>query len=350
MKNYIKWILLLIGLIIILSISGVFPVSISYSIKVPAQIVPIREYVLNRTNDGSLLFTQFDYSGNSLQKYQVFEIERGDIGQFYLNPTLSKKTAISEGDTIGQFTSNNTSRELAALQGKLSAEKQSLYVLLSGEKPSLVNELRQKLNFTAKQVEEQRKILERKRDLFRKGLISEQENEISETDYELLQIAEKKAQAELTSVLTGAKESEIKYMQSRIQALEQEIEVLENKRRSMTLIAPFSGKLLQTFSSDTILVVVDTTAYVARMLVKLRDYYYLRPHSPVQFAIPLLSKKIEANLNNFNPVVRVMNGSQFMYVSAIVKSAEMVPGIIAMASVKSIKLTIPAYLKKLFSR
>jgi len=342
-KRLVPFIIILIVFLFIF-----FPIRFSYTIRVPGQIVPAWEWIVYKSPDGSFVHTLYNHRENVLKRYDVVQLERGDISRFELSPEIFQKKFITKGDTIGRFFSNELERQLARLRGELLVEERSVLLYMTGEKPSLIEEARQYLDYAKRMAEEQDRILSREEELYKQDLISEEQYELTKTTAELYRINVKQAEARLRTVLTGAKQEQIEYTRARVQALKDEIKVLEMRKKDLVFVSPISGKILLSPSPDTILVLVDTSSYVVKMLVEFRDFPYLSVQAPLNFKIPYTNKVIHTYLDQLGAAIRFINGRQFVMASAVVKADDFIPGMIVRCAIKSRPITILDFIKKLF--
>jgi hypothetical protein len=310
--------LLTLGLFLILAVLSF--IKIPFSIKVPGQVLPVKEWLLTKSTAGNLIQTLINHQFNIIEDYSVMQIERGDFIHFQLHEKKYLDRKIGRGDTIGIFSSSELKRELARLKGELAVERSLLAYYLTGEKPSVVEEAKKQLEYASKNVEEQEKIYRRQNDLFNKGLISEQEFELAQSALELFRVEMGRARAQLAVVSSGAKESQIQYSQNRVQALQDEINTLNNRFQHFTIIAPISGKLVGTKLTDTILVALDTSSYVVKMAIKLQDLPEVYQGSTVEIRPSNSDVTEKSKLYNLGTAVNMINGRQVVYGLALIDS------------------------------
>jgi len=238
----------------------IFPINLPHSVKVPGKVLPQKEWVLRKTDNG-LIVTQLINNKTGLSEdYFVTQFERGDAVQLELK---SKKNnfSVSKNDTIGIIHSNEINRRLVQLQGKLAETKASLKLNLTGVKKAIISAAKEKLAFEEEKSKEQKKILARLKAMYEKDLISVEEYEIAQNESNLNDINIAIAKAQLEAVKTGEKPEQIQFINSQINTLENEIAILENRISNFVIISPIDGIENQIPNSDTILFVADTGVY-----------------------------------------------------------------------------------------
>jgi hypothetical protein len=161
-----------------------------------------------------------------------------------------------------------------------------------------------------KQAEEHKKILNRLKALFERGLVSQEEYEIAQGTAELNDINIEISKATLESVETGEKPELIKYFSSQVASLEKELAVLEKRYNGFTLRSPISGTVDRQTNSDTLLVINDISDFVIIIPVNILERKYI--NLPLNVDVYLNNKKqnIKTELILIDNKVRLLNGVQ----------------------------------------
>ena len=339
------------GILFVILLTFIFlilKIKISHSIDINGQIMPLRELIIFRDTNGNLSYTLFNHLHNFVESCNVINFERGDFGQFRVADQFYHRSTVLEGDTLGKFSSNELLRVLAQLQGQLEVEKANLEFYLTGEKSSVVAAMEQQLSQAQALAEEKRKTYERQRALYEKGLISQEEADIAFSVAEQTRLAVKSAEAQLLSVTTGAKSAQLDLSRNRIKALQEEIKTLEERKQTYTLLSPLSGRLIHSNTADTVLVVVDTTAFVAKMMVKLHDLPFVSASSMVEVKNSRAGKSYQAKVSQIDGGVWFVNGEAVVLVNAEIQCdpCSFMRGIPVECSIRCEPLTLYNHLKR----
>ena len=226
-------------------------------------------------------------------------------------------------------------RQIVRLKGELAATKALLLMSMSGEKESILSEAQQQLNAAKMQDKMHQIILKRQEELYTQKLISQEEFETEQTKAKIYSANVGIAEAKLQTVLSGAKNEQIGYIQSQVKALEQEILIYEKRFSDFNLISPISGTVFRVFSGDTLLIVKDTT-YVIFLPIEWRNRHYIKVKQDVDLKIPDVNVNLKATILELGKNVRTINGNQVMIATAIIKgdSGELAPGLVVQSSIK----------------
>ena len=234
------------------------PIKFQYYINYPGKVIPARNWILRRAADGSLTASFRNYKTGVVENYSAFQTDRSDAVKFQMNPDLNNRNIVRKSQTVATINSNDIERQLTLLKGQLSIARATLLENITGEKAALIQEAENKLSLAEEESKMQNQILERQKAMFEKNLIPSQDYEITISMARVTQMRVLSEKASLEALKTGLKPESIKKDQAQIEAIENEISVLEERAARLNIIAPFSGKLIRPSSEDTLLIIEDT--------------------------------------------------------------------------------------------
>lgn len=345
-----RTIYLSISVILLLGSYLFFPVKVPYELKSYGKIMPANKWVLSKGTDGQLIASSTNYVTGVSAGYSVAQFERGAEMKLSLRRSLITERYVDIGDTIGTVYASDIEERLAELNGKLGVAQAALEANLTGEKPAVVQEAEQRLIYTKAKAAEQHKIVARLQRLYEKNLIAEEEIELATNKALLLDIEISIDKARLEAVQTGAKPAKIKLLEAEINAFRQQRDALERRKQSFNITASTKGKISRTFSSDTLLVISDTTTFVAFMPIKLKDLKYLSETHSVSIRTEGRVQTFSGELVSLDKEVHVIQGEQVIVVSAVLKkvSGDILPGILAECIITCKPVTTVEYVKRVF--
>ncbi len=253
----------------------ILPIKITDHINSEAKIIPAREWILQRSEDGSIHISDIDHRWNMVRNVSAYQVERGDFIEFKMHKALAELDEISENDTIGIVHSVQTERELANLNRDLATAESFLRISRTGEKASIIAMATESVNQARIQLENQNKIVKRKERLFKNNLISEEEYEINKNLSNLYERQLLEAQANLLNIQTGAKPEEIALYENEVITTKREIQRVKDLMDKFTLRSPMDGFLYKIYSTDTLLIIGDTLS-VAIIPIRSDDITQIR--------------------------------------------------------------------------
>ena len=304
--------------IIILVLIFIFlPIKFTSTISSKGKIFPYQTWTLAKTTSGRLITSLNNHSTGSNSEFSIIQFEQGDAVQFKLSPKVLNNEKISKGDTIGYIISTEIEKDIQKLKGELETARASLNVKTSSEKESVIEAEKNKLSFAEKELEEQTKIIERKRKLYDKDLISQQEFEADEARYELAKINISIAQERLRTVTSGAKSEEISFANTQINVLENEIDVLRKRFESNNILSPIDGIVGRAYSSDTIVVLNNTSKTVSIVPVNWDNIKKIELGQAVSVSSNDLDVVINGEVIAIDNNIRFINNIQYVFVTIL---------------------------------
>lgn len=327
---------LIATLVLVLLIIALFSFKFPYKIEEWGKIVPKKEWLFLKGTDGRLLEMLYDYEKGVPQQMKVRLVERGDVMTFDIHENIRSGYALDAGDTIGGIYSSEIEQNLADLRGDLSVARSNLQSLLEGEKSSIIITSEQQYNFARKEVEEQRRIVERLQKLYEEDLAAQEQYEIELGRLRLAEIQVTIAESQLETAKTGAKSGQITLAKSQITSLESQISALEKQLGLMIITTPISGRVTRMFNSDTLMAIGDTSGHILFMPIPLDDYQYLVQEEKITVKIGgYINATFNGSLIDKHQSVEQLNGKQILMTGIRLdkNSANIKPGIMAKCAI-----------------
>jgi len=343
--------LLLIGTAIVLVavVLQLIPVRLPYSVTATGKVMPVRQWVLSRGNDGQLIATVHDYRAGVGNGYSVSQFAREGSMRFDLSPAILTDRVVSAGDTIGTIRSSETEERLVDLRAKLAVARAELVAEEAPQKDAVIREYERRHSLAVEEAAEQHRILERLTEMRSRNLVSLEEYELAESETAMLDIRVSIARSQLDAVRSGEKPQQIGLIRSRISGLEEEIDMLQRRFESFSLTAPLPGRVSRSFSPDTILTVSDTTEYVVAFPVNWADYHLLYADQPVSLTAPGAHHDVAARLLQPDREVMLVNREPAVLIIALVadSTSVLVPGMAVGCTVRCQPVTLMEYGQRL---
>jgi hypothetical protein len=326
------------------------PIRIPYSVKAPGKILPAKEWIVVKGADGQVMTMLVDHVRGVTANYAVSSFERSDALQFTLRDALATGAAVAALDTVGYAYSSDTEQQLARLRGELAAAQAALALNSSGEKEAIVEEARQQVAQATTRAEEFQKTLRRQKTLYENRLISQDDFDAVQAQANLHAIAIAIAQARLQAVQSGAKKEQIELAHAHTRALQEEIEVVQQRAASLALVSPMGGVVRRAFFGDTLLVIADTSSYIVLMPVRVREGLYLAPRQPVFLRSRDVFNLPQAELLHVETAASVLQGKPVLPVTAALhaETSEVVPGLVVQCTIRCDGVSPAEYLKRKF--
>jgi hypothetical protein len=321
-------------LAILILIIGVFflPVKIPFSFRATGIVYPVKKWSLKTDFNGNYEGELKNYKTGVLEDVTSYKFDRGDIARLSLLPYFVNNSYVKAGDTLGYISSRFMDEKIQARQHLADVESKLLESSLTGEKESILENLRQKLIYAEQQFDLTKKSYDRSLVLFQDSVIPPNEFEIAQTTFENARTAVNIAKSEYEVAKTGEKPEEIKLIEERISSYKKEIEFYDNMKNDYVLLSPFSGKMifdLYALEPVEYISISDTSGYMLYAPIKFNYRVYLNLHSKIEFTVPGTETILNSHLLEISNKVDYINNSQVVFtMSEIENPSEIIfPGL-----------------------
>jgi len=207
--------------------------------------------------------------------------------------------------------------DISRLRGELQSARAMLDVNLSGEKEAIIRQAREQVALSKEKSLVQKKVLERQKELYEKELISIETYEIEAGKTRIYELEATMALAQQEALESGAKPEYLFYLKSEIQSRENMLQVLEERKKRFSLLAPLSGRIYQSFSNDTLIVIGDT---VCTVLIALPSPYKNEIETGTAFSFEMMNgqENQSGTIVKINSMVKILSGQQFYICTGII--------------------------------
>jgi len=310
-ERKITWITLSVVALLALYFFGFNP-EFRFTTSTKLIVHPAEEWELIRSFDGNILTVERDYKSNNTKSYSVTEFQRGDAVKFVLNQQIMEREFIRQGDTIGYVYSNEEQRRLIQMIGELAVLKAELAYHTTGQKPEDVLLAERQLLLARQELETQKKLMTRSNELIADQIISKEKYDLDLNELKVKELNVKVAEANLASIDTGEKPEMAKLVESKIKALQNEIDQIQSRIDFLTIISPIDGVISVNHAS--LLLPPSTSTEKIVRVISTHDPIGLLP---VQLAhramIPMGTEVIFKKTNHFGKVVGMNNTAQLSF-------------------------------------
>lgn len=328
-------------------------IHLPYNIRSQGIIYPVREWVLAKAGDGLLTHTLHDHFNQSVSYHSITEFQRGDHGEFVLNDRIFHSERVRKNDTIGYLRSNEEQRLMMQLQGQLDVNRRLLEMHAAGERSEDVAIARERVTLAEKEYETQQKLMERANQLFAEGVISPQNHELAQNEYQIKHMALQIARSEYQAIQAGAKPEQLELVRAEIRALVSQIEQVNARLSAFTIRAPFNGTILregpEMATSENILRIADDSAYIVVLPVEIYQLAYLQTGQKVLLTPENREQPALATIATIGNTVQLINRRQHVFITAVLdkRPPHLLPRMLIQAEIKTGKITLREYAARL---
>lgn len=350
MHRYRKYLALVVVLALI-AVVYFWPFKVDFNFRSTGWIQPHKKWSLRADLEGNFYGDLTNYATGAIELSTSYRFERGDIATLSVREGLANNVVVNAGDTVGYLYSRLVEERLKQLQNLVAVERQLLKSSSTGEKPEILQNLKQKLTLAQQHFDFARKNYERSLFLFQDSVITATEFELAETDYLSAITNIEIARSEYDVALTGVKPEEIRMIEEQIRSYESEIDFLMETKSKYLILSPVSGKIVfnQFIPEQTEYIsITDTSNYILNIPVKVQYRPYLISNGMVEFSVPGVSQSFQAKVFDISDNVVLLISSQVFFVKAIItdKSPLVAQGLSVQCTFHGDEITIWEYLKR----
>lgn len=313
------WIVL-IAILLLVILFFFFPLTLSYNLKTAGKISNRYEWLVTKDQNNQLNAAYIDHLTGAILQNRVFQFERNDIVNYRLTPDHFIKKAVSTGDTVALVNSNELEKKLEQLYGELNLAEANLVLYRTGEKASVIEGARKRVDYERGRAEEQRRIVARLSALRDQNLISEEEYESARSRMDLYDIKVELAEAQLQTVSTGAQPELIRLEEVRAKSLRKQIHQLKKRVAALNLISPLDGELVFFHNIDTLFSVRGTDQYCLLIPVRYSDRKYISIGQTIKITLLDEKEQLTGQIATISSESRMFNKRQVLFVTAAINA------------------------------
>jgi hypothetical protein len=350
MHRYRKYLALILFLVLIAGI-WYLPFKVNFKFRSTGWIQPQKKWSLRADLEGNFYGDLINYETGAVELSTSYRFERGDIATLSVREGLANNVIVNAGDTIGYLYSRLVEERLKQLQNLLAVEQKLLQSSSAGEKPEILQNLKQKLTFAEQQFDFARKNYDRSLILYQDSVITATEFELAETDYLSAITNIDIAKSEYEAGLTGSKPEEIRMIEEQIRAYASEIDFLQETKSKYLILSPVTGKIVfnQFIPEQTEYIsITDTSNYILNIPVKVQYKPYLISNGSVEFSVPGVSQSFHAKVFDIADNAVLLISTQVFFVKAIVTESSplVAQGLSVQCTFYGEEITISEYINR----
>jgi hypothetical protein len=329
-KNYLLPAILMSLLLLVLLLNAIF--TLQLNIKSFSEIYPKEKWILTWGTNGQIISNMIDYSSGHTVAYNLNQFERGEFISLKFNPLDKTGKIINKGDTIISMSSSEVEERLTTAEGELEVAKANLQSKNTGEKESVIEEAKNRLGYTIEKINQQQVLFNRDSVLYEKGLISEQESQIKDLS-------------------TGVKTEEVDLLKSQIKSIESRLNVLNKRKNNLTIVSPITGYISDTFSPDTLLVLINDRETIIRIPIKIEDIDLLKNRKTVKIGFADSDTEYKGSIISISREVKFIDNQQVVFVSILIKNTDgrLMSGMVKETYIKLNEISLFKYLSRIVS-
>lgn len=310
--------LTLIALVLLVLAALYLPISIPYDLVSIGSVMPAEEWRLIQDAGGSLSSSHQDNRSGIVSDLSNWQFERGDLSGMEVTLSPADSGRVGLGDTIVRMYSAVIQKQIIDLENSLNVKKSEQRVLVTGEKPPIVQEAESKLVFAREALVLREKEYNMAKPLLAENLISRLEFNRIENALDLAKIDIITAEKALDVANTGLKDESVDFNRSELLALERELDFLRRRNAGYVIRAPFTGVCAPIRTPGEVLILQNVETCIVTIPIKSEEMAYLSDSARVEVIDPITQRHYFGKVLRILPQTQVLDSKSVGFLTAVI--------------------------------
>lgn len=257
----------------------------------PCEVEAGSRFVVTSPFGGTLETMLMEGPGNAggadteRRERSVLQATQSDFSVVAYGLRVKEGDSVNVGDTLVVLSSNRYLATLATTEARRDRIAAERNLLLSGPKQDAIKELRAEIQEAAATVQNRESELQRKKMMYEKKLIPENEYESARTELEVAKAQRQAKNSKLALLISDPKAEELAIKEAELASLEAEIDFLKTQIAASTVLSPISGEAARIERSGVLIEIADLDPVRLHLLVHENDIDDVRLNASVSLKV-----------------------------------------------------------------
>lgn len=210
-------------------------------------------------------------SNTERRERSVLQATQSDFSVVAYGLRVKEGDSVRAGDTLVVLSSNRYLATLAATEARRDRIAAERNLLLSGPKQDAIKELRAEIQEAAATVQNRESELQRKKMMYERNLIPENEYETARTELEVAKAQRQAKNSKLALLISDPKAEELAIKEAELGSLEAEIAFLNTQINASTVLSPITGEAARIERGGVLVEIADLDPVRLHLLVHEND-------------------------------------------------------------------------------
>jgi hypothetical protein len=305
----------LIILVLLVAAALFAPVSIPYELVSIGSVTPAEEWRLVQDAGGSLSSSLQNFKTGVVEQLNSWQFERGDLSGM----EVTNFGSLEEGDTIIRMYSAVIQQQIIDLNNQLNIKRSEQQVLVTGEKPPIVQEAEEKLHYAREALVLREKEYATAKQLFDEALLAKLELVRIQNTLDLARIAVTTAEKTLLVANTGTKPETVGLNNSELIALQKQLDFLRRRNAGYVIRAPFSGVVTPIREPGEVLILQRVDECIVTIPVKVEEMPFINDSARITVFDPMTLRSFSARVLSRSMQTQILGGKSVGFITAVIK-------------------------------
>ena len=258
--------------VIILILALLILVKINLKVSRPCEISAVQTYTLSNQSQAYVAEEKLFIEGSEEKRsVNYFRTISSQFGLIRLNPVVKEGQKVQAGELVASMASNQYLNDLKTAEAKIGASRASYELLKKGPRKEEIGKARDKVGQLKTQLTTKEQEHERWQKLWEQKLVSQQEWDRANTEYEVLKSDLAIAENELNILLTSPRPEELDKAKAELEQLEAQAAYYREQVESSQIKTPISGVVTKVRPSGDIVSIVRYDSVLIMIPVAEKD-------------------------------------------------------------------------------
>ncbi len=279
----------------------------------------------------------------------VLQATQSDFSVVAYGLRVDEGDSVAIGDTLVVLSSNRYLATLAATEAKRDRIAAERNLLLSGPKQDAVKELHAEIQEAAATVQNRESELQRKKMMYERNLIPENEYETARTELEVAKAQRQAKNSKLALLISDPKAEELAIKEAELGSLEAEIAFLKTQIAASTVLSPISGEAARIERGGVLVEIADIDPVRLHLLVHENDIADVKVGADVALKVRSLPfREFRGHVARISDLADTLgDGRRFLVITEMPnQDGALKPGMSGFAKVDCGKRTLLALLSR----
>jgi len=283
------------------------PIKISNNINAFVKILPAKELIATKGSNGQIINHLVNNFTGIVEDVKTIQVDREDFAKLKL---INENSNVEKGDTVAIFNSSHTNFIIEEIKDEISEYEKLLNSQLSGEKSSIIFAQEKIYEMSKITYANQEAIFNRITSLYNSQLISVEEYDLAKNLLAKLKLDEEKEYQNLLTLKNGLKAEDISITRNKINSLNKQMEILQNRVSDYNICSPFDGFVSGISSLDTLFIISKSNNYVALIPIELEKYNLVNVGQNITFYAA--GTEINVQIQTVDSKIQLINGKKYV--------------------------------------
>ena len=294
------------------------PMTIPYDLVSRGGVQPTEEWLLAQDPNGTLYSSHHNFKTGIVQRLASWKFQPGDLSGMEVTVRTDTFGTVRAGDPVVRMYSSTVQQEILDLENQLKTKQSEQRVLVTGEKPPIVQEAESKLGFAKEALTLREKEYAVAKQLLADQVIARMEYVRAENALQLARIDIKTAEQALAVAETGMKKESVALNTTEMANLQRKLDFLRQRNAGYVITSPFNGVVCPVRAIGEVLILQRVSECIVQIPVKAEEMIFVGDSTQLEVMDAVTKRVYHAKILSKSAQTQVLDGRSVGFVTAVI--------------------------------